>query len=85
MCLEVLLNLVDLDPWLFASDPGTERNRFLIILKKEDFNNRSRIHNWRNYIEKEIQEIWPQLSDETRVGIYIIAEKTANNEECWED
>ena len=82
--LELLLNKIDLGYWRHTKDTNKDnRKRFVENLKVEDFKDDDRIHNWRNYVDSEIKDIWSQLSDETRVGIYIVAEETASNEE-WD-
>lgn len=40
-------------------------------------------HNWKNHIPESIEQIWPQLSEETRLVALIMAEEIADREE-WE-
>ena len=40
-------------------------------------------HNWRNYIDEEIQQIWNSLSETARLALFINAEKQAGRE-IWD-
>lgn len=42
-----------------------------------------RIHDWRNYVSPEIQQLWETMDLQVRRLIYIMADQTAGNEE-WD-
>ena len=42
-----------------------------------------RVHDWRNYVLPEIRETWDDLSLETKVAVYAMAESQADSEE-WD-
>lgn len=46
----------------------------------EDFSNISRVHDWRNHILDDFREIWPYLSKEIRIVLYIYAKHEAELE-----
>lgn len=41
----------------------------------------SRVHNWHNYIDPYLAEVWVNLSEETRAVAAIMANDRATNEE----
>ncbi len=49
-------------------------------LRKEDFKDKSRVHNWRNYAAG---YRWKKMTDLERIIDYAQAEQAANNEE-WD-
>lgn len=48
-----------------------------------DWENTSRVHDWRNYISEEMQQIWDTFSEEQKRVIYENTESMANREE-WD-
>jgi hypothetical protein len=48
-----------------------------------DFDEVDRVHNWRNYIPDAFKRRWNELSYETRIVAYVIAEIVAHREE-WD-
>lgn len=48
--------------------------------EKPQFDKARKCHDWRNYIPDEVREAWPQMTVESRVMVYILAEKQANAE-----
>lgn len=55
-------------------------DRMLINPGWED---KGRIHNWRNYVDGDMKELWDSLSEETRLLILVQAEHQASREE-WD-
>lgn len=47
------------------------------------FDNYDRVHNWHNYIPYGLQEMWSELSEETRAALFVVAQLQADQEE-WE-
>ena len=64
---------------------GLEVIAISILCEKIDFSSptEGRVHNWWNYIPSEIQDIWNELDDETKVISGIVAATMANREE-WD-
>lgn len=52
-------------------------------ISKETFNHIERVHDWRKYIPLVLQNIWTELSKETRLALLIMAEEISDNKE-WE-
>lgn len=52
-------------------------------LDSPEFSNADRVHDWRNHVPNELQDLWSELSMETRLAIAFMAEELANSEE-WE-
>jgi len=52
-------------------------------INNPDFKHKSKVHDWRNYILYEFQEIWKELPLITRYALIIMAEGQADKEE-WE-
>lgn len=42
-----------------------------------------RIHDWRNYVSKKVQDLWPSFSDEQKEALYEQADEQAGQEH-WE-
>lgn len=53
------------------------------FLNNPDFENKSKVHDWRNYIPLDIQSIWLSLSEETRLIAAYMAERQADRED-WD-
>lgn len=45
-----------------------------------EFNKARKMHDWRNYIPDEVRAVWKELSVETRVMLFLTAERQANFE-----
>lgn len=54
-----------------------------VDLDKPEFEKAGRVHDWRNYVPSEIQEIWNELSTEAKMVASIIADDVAGREE-WD-
>lgn len=52
-------------------------------LRLTDFENTSKVHDWRNYVGEETQKIWQTFTHEQRVAIATDADWLASGEE-WE-
>ena len=52
-------------------------------LTDPDFENTSKVHDWRNHVGEHTQEIWQSLSLFQRYAVYLDAESRAMNEE-WD-
>lgn len=52
-------------------------------LRNEKFKNVGRVHDWRNYIPIELQELWSELTDRERRLVFMFCEKESNDEE-WD-
>ena len=48
-----------------------------------DFEDNSRVHNWRNYVPSAIKESWGDLSKQEKLLIAIVAQEAADKEE-WD-
>lgn len=48
------------------------------------FEKSRKCHDWRNYVPDKIRDIWGALSDETRIMVFLTAEKQSNLED-WDD
>lgn len=55
----------------------------LSCLENPQWDKKTRVHDWRNYVPDEVIEAWAQLSLDFRAGIFLLAQKTASNEE-WD-
>jgi len=53
------------------------------IFFNPEFEKKSRVHDWRNYIDTYFQERWHSLPIETRLILFINAERRADSEQ-WE-
>ena len=47
------------------------------------FDKARKCHDWRNYIPDEVRDAWSEMTVESRVMVYILAEKQANAED-WD-
>ncbi len=58
---------------------------FIEALQKEDFTTTPlrKVHDWRNYIPRELQPIWSELSTQTMLMAFFFAEGKADDEE-WD-
>jgi hypothetical protein len=52
-------------------------------LDAPDFERKGRVHDWRNYVPTALQRNWGELSPETRLAIYAVADMQADAEN-WE-
>lgn len=43
----------------------------------------SRVHDWRNYVPKEIRNLWSELGLDAKAMVYALARKQADREE-WD-
>lgn len=48
-----------------------------------EWGNNDRVHDWRNYISTQLQDIWNELSLDARIVAYYIAKNIADREE-WD-
>ena len=48
-----------------------------------DWNDDSRVHNWRNYIGRSLRSLWPTFTDEQKAAIAENADDIAGREE-WD-
>lgn len=60
-----------------------KQHREIGYLDQPHFDKARKCHDWRNYIPDEVRDAWPQMTVESRVMVYILAEKQANAEN-WE-
>lgn len=51
--------------------------------ESQNFNDVSRVHDWRNYVPDEIKEVWDNLTERERKLIFIMCEPIADREE-WD-
>ena len=65
-------------PYWFLGDERT-----LEIINEPHWNEAGRVHDWRNHVSEYLIEFWGALSQETKVVIYLEAERNASREE-WE-
>lgn len=54
-----------------------------IDVNNPQFEKAGKIHDWRNYVPQEIENIWENLSLKERILVAFMAEKQATNEE-WD-
>lgn len=52
-------------------------------IENPQFETRHMVHDWRNYVPEICQLLWDELSEETKIVLYALAEYEASNEE-WE-
>lgn len=52
-------------------------------IENPDFSNIDKCHDWKNYIPDKLTQRWNEISTETRVVAFLLAEEQASNEE-WE-
>ena len=52
-------------------------------LLEPDFEEKNRIHNWKNYIPSQFKKVWPELTIEIKLSFYIMAELQASAED-WD-
>ena len=60
------------------------RNRDIGLTDDPQFSKARRYNDWRNYIPDEIRTLWNELSVETRVISFMMADKQARQEK-WMD
>lgn len=48
-----------------------------------EFNKKSKVHDWRNYVPNDFQENWNKLTERERKIIVVMAQLRANEEE-WD-
>lgn len=53
------------------------------LMHEPQFSEKVKQHNWRNYIDDEVQVIWASLSEQARLALFINAEIRAGSEE-WD-
>ena len=53
------------------------------VLADPQFDNRTNVRDWRNYVPSEIQELWPELSPRERAIVALFAIDQASGEN-WE-
>ena len=53
------------------------------LMHEPQFEKAVKVHDWRNYIDPEIQAIWSSLLIQARIALYISAETQAEREE-WD-
>lgn len=49
----------------------------------EDFSHTDKTHDWRNHVPRYLQKQWKMLDDNSRLALYIMAERQAQDEE-WD-
>lgn len=54
-----------------------------VNLETPDFKNRKEVHDWKNYVPKELIKDWLELTNRERKIIYTMAEIQANDED-WD-
>lgn len=54
-----------------------------IDINNPDFKNKSKVHDWRNYVPFDWQKNWEQLTERERKIIFVMAEIQADKEE-WD-
>ena len=52
-------------------------------LKRPNWRDEDRVHNWRNYVDNRIKKVWSCLDDDVRIHIYIQA-RTKAEAEVWD-
>lgn len=52
-------------------------------LDSPDWGDRSRVHNWKNYVSERMKQIWAECSIEVRLALFLGATKQAQAEE-WD-
>jgi len=52
-------------------------------IENPNFEDTSRVHNWRRYVPQEIEDVWNQLLPETRIAVIMMAEIQSDKEE-WD-
>lgn len=50
---------------------------------KPDWSDKNRVHNWKNWVSDEVQQIWDSFTDEQKSAIGRMAEDRAASE-IWE-
>ena len=55
----------------------------LKMIENPKWNKAEKVHDWRNHVIDSIRNNWKELSFETRLVVYVIAEGEADREE-WE-
>lgn len=65
-----------LDLWM-----ATDWDRSLI--DNPDWENRGRVHDWRNHVPYGLMKFWGRLSDETKFVVFALAIEEAHNE-VWD-
>lgn len=43
-----------------------------------------RMYDWRNHVSLEVQDIWPRLSQDARLAVFLQANVEAYDEEGWD-
>ena len=62
---------------------GSTVEEAVICISDPQFHNKTRIHDWRNYVPREFQSVWHKLSATEQILLFSMAEIQASNEE-WE-
>jgi hypothetical protein len=48
-----------------------------------EWNKAGRVHDWRNYINKELQNMWPEFTNDQQRALFVNANELASKEE-WD-
>lgn len=51
-----------------------------IDINNPEFDEKTNVHDWRNHIPEEIENIWGTLTERERILLCFVAEESASNE-----
>lgn len=60
-----------------------QQNKEIARLDDPQWDKRRKVHEWRNHVPEVLRENWKALTSETRVAVYLMAQKQADAEE-WD-
>lgn len=67
----------------YSPDQQARIKDFVDYLRRQNFEETNKVHDWRNHVPALLISEWDVLSDQSRVSAYVIAKEAADNEE-WE-
>lgn len=77
--METFLRIQQSDDWQDVCRNGIAVD----VVEPVDWNNNHKVHDWKNYVPEIVQELWNELTMESRMIAYMMAEQQASNEE-WD-
>jgi hypothetical protein len=68
---------------LAASQCHSSRDEILAEIDDPQWNDTSRMYDWRNHVHNTMRQIWSDLTVEARLAVYVVSERHAA-EEDWD-
>ena len=69
--------------WDIVFESADDRVAALAVIASPDFENATRVHDWRNHVPEPFKRGWQTLHSDARLAVYYMATLAAGAEE-WE-